>query len=113
MQRTIIGAGLILAALMRAAAAQESVATAPATSTSSAPAEEKDEAPKLDAGMLSALKFRNIGPAVTSGRIVDLAVHPQNRATFYVAVASGGVWKTINGGTTFSPMTMGKLMSRR
>ncbi len=104
MQRTIIGAGLILAALMRAAAAQESVATAPATSTSSAPAEEKDEAPKLDAGMLSALKFRNIGPAVTSGRIVDLAVHPQNRATFYVAVASGGVWKTINGGTTFSPI---------
>lgn len=47
------------------------------------------------------LKLRSIGPAVTSGRISDFAVHPKNRATYYVAVASGGVWKTENSGTTW------------
>lgn len=50
------------------------------------------------------LKFRNIGPALTSGRIADIAVHPQNPKIYYVAVASGGVWKTVNSGTTFTPL---------
>ncbi|MGH9860127.1 MAG: WD40/YVTN/BNR-like repeat-containing protein, partial [Candidatus Acidiferrales bacterium] len=47
------------------------------------------------------LRLRSIGPAVASGRISDFAVHPKNRATYYVAVASGGVWKTENSGTTW------------
>jgi hypothetical protein len=44
------------------------------------------------------LKLRSIGPAITSGRISSIAVHPANKSTWYIAAASGGVWKTINGG---------------
>ena len=66
----------------------------------SAPAKEekKDETP------LSGIKFRNIGPAVTSGRISDFAVNPTNISEYYVAVSSGGVWKTVNAGTTYEPI---------
>lgn len=48
------------------------------------------------------LKLRLIGPAITSGRIIDLAVNPKDHSNFFVAVACGGVWKTTNGGITFS-----------
>ncbi|MDQ3488735.1 MAG: hypothetical protein M3468_13535, partial [Acidobacteriota bacterium] len=47
------------------------------------------------------LYFREIGPATMSGRIADLAVYEANPAIFYVATAHGGVWKTINNGTTW------------
>ncbi len=50
------------------------------------------------------LKFRSIGPALTSGRVGDFAVDPADRSRYYVAVASGGVWKTNNAGTTFTPV---------
>ena len=50
---------------------------------------------------LDGLKFRNIGPAMTSGRIADIAIHPENENVWYVAVGSGGVWKTVNSGTTW------------
>lgn len=53
---------------------------------------------------LSGLKWRSIGPALTSGRIADFAVNPDNSSEWYVAVASGGVWKTTNNGTTFKPI---------
>ncbi|MBN09311.1 MAG: glycosyl hydrolase [Flavobacteriaceae bacterium] len=56
---------------------------------------------KLD---LSAFKFRNVGPAFLSGRIADIAFHPENENTWYVAVGSGGVWKTENAGTTWKPI---------
>ncbi|RLD22877.1 MAG: glycosyl hydrolase, partial [Bacteroidetes bacterium] len=52
----------------------------------------------------SGLKFRNLGPAFVSGRIADIAIHPQDESIMYVAVASGGVWKTINAGTTWKPI---------
>lgn len=55
-------------------------------------------------GQTGALKFRLVGPALTSGRIADIAVHPTNHDMWYVAAASGGVWKTTNHGTTFSPI---------
>jgi photosystem II stability/assembly factor-like uncharacterized protein len=60
--------------------------------------------PKLDETLLSGLPFRNIGPAFTSGRITDVAVDPMDRSTWYVAAASGGVWKTENAGTTWQPI---------
>ena len=47
----------------------------------------------LKSSQLSGLKFRSIGPALTSGRISDIAVNPHNFNEYYVAVASGGVWK--------------------
>lgn len=53
---------------------------------------------------VAALKFRLVGPAKTSGRIADIAVDPTNQNTWYIAAASGGVWKTVNHGTTFSPI---------
>ena len=52
----------------------------------------------------NALKFRNVGPAITSGRIADIAVHPTNENIMYVAVGSGNVWKTDNAGTTWTPI---------
>lgn len=67
---------------------------------------EEAEEPKfyLDTVSLSGLKFRGVGPAFTSGRISDFAVHPDNRSIYYVATASGGVWKTTNAGTTYQPI---------
>ena len=50
------------------------------------------------------LKLRSIGPAIASGRIVGFAVHPTDASHYYVAVASGGVWKTTNAGTTWTPV---------
>src|SRR5206468_2729656 len=50
------------------------------------------------------LELRNIGPALTSGRIVDIAIDTKNPGVYYLASASGGVWKTINNGTTWSPI---------
>lgn len=48
--------------------------------------------------------FQNIGPSIMSGRVVDLAVNPDNPNEFYVGYASGGVWHTKNNGTTFDPI---------
>lgn len=59
---------------------------------------------KLNAEILEGLKFRGIGPAFMSGRIADLAIDPKNENIWYVAAGSGGVWKTINAGTTFKPI---------
>ena len=54
------------------------------------------------------LKLRSLGPAVTSGRIGDIAVVPARPSTWYVAVASGGVWKTVNAGTSWTPVFDGE-----
>jgi photosystem II stability/assembly factor-like uncharacterized protein len=58
----------------------------------------------IDAGKLSGLKWRSIGPALTSGRVADFAVNPDKQSEWYVAIASGNVWKTVNNGTTFKPV---------
>lgn len=50
---------------------------------------------------LAGIPLRNIGPALTSGRVSDFAFHPTQSQTFYVAIASGGVWKTENNGITW------------
>jgi photosystem II stability/assembly factor-like uncharacterized protein len=57
---------------------------------------------------LSGLKFRSIGPAFMSGRIADIVIDPNNQNIWYVAVGSGGVWKTVNSGTTWAPLTDSK-----
>ncbi|HOI49588.1 MAG TPA: glycosyl hydrolase, partial [Prolixibacteraceae bacterium] len=68
----------------------------------------KEESAKSDSvinsNLVSGLKFRSIGPAWASGRIADFAVNPKNHSEYYVAVASGHVWKTENNGTTWKPV---------
>ncbi len=64
-------------------------------------AEKKDP---YDASLFGGLKWRSIGPAFTSGRIADFAVNPKNHSEYYVATASGHIWKTLNAGTTFAPV---------
>ena len=68
--------------------------------------EDKDEEKKggMTAETFSGLKFRSIGPAVASGRVMSIAVNPKNKVEYYVGVASGGVWKTVNDGTTWTPL---------
>jgi len=60
---------------------------------------------ELKSSDLSGLKFRSVGPAFMSGRIADIAINPENENEWYVAVGSGGVWKTSNSGTTWTPIT--------
>ena len=64
---------------------------------------EKSPEAKLEA-KFAGLELRPIGPALISGRIVSIAVDPANRAHYYVGAASGGVWKTINDGATWTPV---------
>ncbi len=58
----------------------------------------------INSSLVSGIKWRSIGPAFTSGRIADFAVNPDDPAEFYVAVASGNIWKTTNNGITFKPV---------
>ena len=58
----------------------------------------------LKSSQLSGLEFRSIGPAFMSGRIADIAINSENENEWYVAVGSGGVWKTSNSGTTWDPI---------
>jgi photosystem II stability/assembly factor-like uncharacterized protein len=62
-------------------------------------------APVLDSGVISGLRARNIGSAAMSGRISSLAARNEGGKTLvYVGAASGGVWKSMDGGTTFKPV---------
>ena len=56
------------------------------------------------ASALAGLTMRGIGPAFMGGRIADIAIHPSKPSTWYLAVGSGGVWKTTNAGTTWTPV---------
>ncbi len=97
--RSLLAFGLLVTLSASAALA------APAAKGGAAhPAGGTDDKARLNAGTFSALEFRAIGPALTSGRIVDMAVVPGDASTWYVASAYGGVWKTVNAGTTWKPV---------
>ena len=76
----------------------------PASPTLAQKRNDKSKKPELTSSTVSGLKFRNIGPAFMSGRVTEIAVDPVRRSTWYVAAASGNVWKTENAGTTFKPI---------
>jgi photosystem II stability/assembly factor-like uncharacterized protein len=90
-RRLAVFAAVLLAALPLAAAPDK---------------KKEPEKPKdpYSADTFSGLELRGIGPAMTSGRVVDIAVDPRRPTTWYVAAASGGVWKTTNAGTTWKPI---------
>ena len=67
-------------------------------------AKKEEKKPGMNADTFSGLKFRSIGPAVASGRVMSIAVNPKNKFEYYVGVASGGVWKTVNDGTSWTPV---------
>lgn len=58
----------------------------------------------MSAGTFAGLQLRALGPALMGGRISDIVVHPDDLQEWYITVASGNVWKTTNGGTTFTPI---------
>jgi len=74
--------------------------------TGVAAAADKDEKPDpgLNETSLKGLEWRNIGPATMAGRIADIAINPQDSSQWYIGVGSGGVWKTDNRGTTWTPV---------
>ena len=67
-------------------------------------ADEGAPKPGFNEPTFKGLEFRSIGPAFTAGRIADIAIDPSSQSTWYVAVGSGGVWKTQNRGTTWEPI---------
>jgi photosystem II stability/assembly factor-like uncharacterized protein len=70
--------------------------------------DEPADQPALSSKTFEAFELRNIGPAFMSGRIADIVIAPDDPATWYVAVGSGGVWKTENAGTTWTSLFDGQ-----
>ncbi|MBI5441053.1 MAG: glycosyl hydrolase, partial [Deltaproteobacteria bacterium] len=98
-----LAASIPVSAQEKAKASPDAKPASTKTGKASSAAPEKTKDP-FSAETFAGLELRDIGPAVTSGRIGDLAVDPVRKGTYYVAVASGGVWKTTNWGTTFAPV---------
>src|SRR5882672_3608857 len=68
------------------------------------PDDENKPRDPMSTATFNGLRLRSIGPAFTSGRVIGLAVDPINPSHYFVAAASGGVWKTLNAGTTWTPV---------
>ncbi|MBK5257186.1 MAG: glycosyl hydrolase [Vicinamibacteria bacterium] len=101
----VICAGVALAETPAAPMAAQSAAKKAAAGKAGAmPAAEAPKKPVLASQTFSGISARLIGPAVTSGRVMTLAVHPDNPGIIYVGTASGGVWKTTNGGASWQPI---------
>ena len=65
--------------------------------------DEKPE-PGFNEATFKGLEMRSVGPALMSGRIADIVIDPTDPSVWYVGVGSGGVWKTVNAGTTWTPI---------
>src|SRR5262249_13811256 len=57
----------------------------------------------MSSGTFGGMKFRSVGPALISGRVVSIAVNPRDKSQYFIGVASGGVWRTDNDGTNWQP----------
>src|SRR5215813_5445081 len=78
--------------------------SAPKPDVQASPEEEGRPRDPMSTPTFNGLRFRSLGPAFTSGRVIGFAVDPGNPSHFFVASASGGVWKTLNDGTTWTPV---------
>lgn len=58
----------------------------------------------LENSLVKNVEFKNVGPTIMSGRVVDIEVDPDDPTHFYVAYASGGLWETRNEGASFTPL---------
>jgi photosystem II stability/assembly factor-like uncharacterized protein len=95
---------VLAAALPAAGTAAAAAATGGAKKAGAGKAGTETPSSPMKADTFTGLELRGIGPAVTSGRVVDIAVSPADRNTWYVAIGSGGVFKTTNAGTTWTPI---------
>jgi photosystem II stability/assembly factor-like uncharacterized protein len=112
--RALLSLSLLVVCFVNVAGQQPSPSPSPTASPSVAPSPSASATPTPDASptprdpmstpTFNGLRLRSIGPAFTSGRVVGFAVEPNNPTRYYVAVASGGVWKTINAGITWTPV---------
>ena len=70
------------------------------------PFSERETGPEVDweNSFVKNLSFQSVGPRIFNGRVTDIEVNPVDPTEFYVAYASGGLWKTTNNGTSFSPL---------
>lgn len=99
--RTIAFLAGLLSAICLSAQMNQPVVTAAADRITSY---ENKRLPLIENSLAAGLPFSNIGPAVQSGRVVDIAVRPDDPTHFLVAYASGGLWKTDNNGISFAPL---------
>ncbi len=111
MRKVLLLALLTMSASLTTFAQKKKKTTAPPPTTTTAATSAADrtkgyeQRQKLDANSLvSNVKFRAIGPTDMSGRVVDLDVNDANPTQFFVAYASGGLWKTENNGMSFTPL---------
>jgi photosystem II stability/assembly factor-like uncharacterized protein len=104
--RAFVATSVVFVGLI--AATPAAAATKPDGKPEAKPGAEAKTDSKWSGDGFAGLEFRSIGPAVVSGRIIDLVVDPEHRSTWYVAVASGGVWKTTNAGTTWESLFDGQ-----
>jgi photosystem II stability/assembly factor-like uncharacterized protein len=110
--RALLSLSLLVVCLVNVMAQQPSpsptpsVAPSPSPSASATPTPDASPTPRdpMSTPTFNGLRLRSIGPAFTSGRINSFAVDPNNPTRYYVAVSSGGVWKTINAGITWTPV---------
>ena len=108
--RALLSLSLLVVCLVNVAAQQPSpspspsVAASPSPSATATPDASPTPRDPMSTPTFNGLRLRSIGPAFTSGRISGFAVDPANPTRYYVAVASGGVWKTTNAGVTWTPI---------
>lgn len=91
----------LLVFVMSGAFAQNEI---PATESGKRVNSAQEKLSKAKMSPFGGINAKNIGPTVMSGRVVDLKVNPKDHHIFYVAYASGGLWKTINNGASFEPL---------
>ncbi len=108
--RALLSMSLLVVCLVNVAAQQPSpspspsVAASPSPSATATPEASPTPRDPMSTPTFNGLRLRSIGPAFTSGRISGFAIDPANPTRYYVAVASGGVWKTTNAGVTWTPI---------